>query len=119
MSSPFASLLVELRQKRCLSQARLARMMRRDQATISRWENGQLAPPEGDQLTHLISALSCTVSESGELRESIRKSPRVIEVAPHAAPSVYELFTVLAERQTEICDADARLAIRALTPCSR
>jgi len=66
-----ADRLMELREERGLSQARLAELAGVDRKTINRIENGHFSPSL-DTLTRLSVVLKCRLSELVEVKRSKR-----------------------------------------------
>ncbi|PJA26159.1 MAG: hypothetical protein CO189_12160 [candidate division Zixibacteria bacterium CG_4_9_14_3_um_filter_46_8] len=74
-SQKISGLISALRQKKGLSQRRLASLSGIPQATINRIESGEIAKPSLENITRIAGALEVTVSElMGEIHSEVRLS---------------------------------------------
>lgn len=90
----FGELLRSLRknQNPPMTQEQLAKVIARSKMTVSQFENGKNAPPQGDLLERIISALTLTEEQESRLRflasESRRTVPGDIEAYFFENPSI-------------------------------
>ena len=114
-NSSFGTYLRELRQSRNprMTQEGLASAIGRSKMTVSQFEQGKNAPPQGALLDSIIAALSLSDDESRKLRFfaafSRKGVPNDIEDYFFDNPSIYE--AILTAKRESITDLDWRQVI--------
>lgn len=106
----FGSFLRFLRKSRQpqITQEMLAEAIGRKKMTISQFEQGKNAPPQGELLDNIIKALCLSVEEENKLRflasQSRKSIPRDIEDYFFSNPSIYK--TIRIAKQNAKNDSD-------------
>jgi transcriptional regulator with XRE-family HTH domain len=113
----FARQLRELREKRGLSQAALARATGLDTGYLTRCEQGQRVPANVDTVESLAAALDCAESETDALRIAAGFLPRAIQQLGLDDPELLLLAQLLAPAELPAATRDViRRVIRSFQP---
>lgn len=118
----FGTFLRELRNTRSpsMTQEELANAIGRSKMTISQFENGKNAPPQGELLDKIIIALKITDDEENTLRflsaEYRKKVPGDIEEYFFNNPSVCKAIRMA--QKVNFCDSDWEKIVLSICECN-